>query len=145
MPITIITKKTSAIDRVRGAQKEIDIVKSRVQTFKGEVKDPEHPYFYGNIKATGMGIKDRMEGRKEIVAISGKEKDRVLAEVKSIEEKIKKDIQSKEEMKIDKGGNVNRFLKWEKTHRDDIFKWKQGMKALEPDKPAIVDNLRPEK
>lgn len=82
------------------------------------------------------------------VELTGAQKDLLVKELKAIEDKILPGMPSKEEMRKNPAGMVGRHMRWERTHKKDLLRWKNGQQLLEPDNAdpdlSNLERIRPD-
>ena len=79
--------------------------------------------------------------------MAGRVKDAISKEIQAIEERVTAGMPTQEEMRKNPAGMVGRHMRWEKTHKRDILRWKnlQIMREPENDDPDLAnfERLRP--
>lgn len=115
--------------------------------------NPQNPWKLnreGDVTEVKARVKrlDRQLQEQSPTELSGAQKDLLKKELQAIEEKILPGMPTKEEMRKNPAGMVGRHMRWERTHKKDILRWKNGMQMLEPDNAdpdlSNLERIRPD-
>lgn len=99
----------------------------------------------GKLRAESARL-DKMIHQGVPQKIRGAEKDKLYAEAKALEEKIKEGMCSRDEMNnpSKNPGCIRKHYEWERRNKQDIQRWKQIQRQLEHADPTIsnIERLR---
>jgi len=130
------------------------------EELKAEISDidtslhPANPFRHKNshdsaeAASRARRLKKQLETYSPPDSIPGSAKDKIAKRAKELEEKILQGMPSKEEMRKNPAGMVDRHMSWEKANKRNILEWKNAQIMLEPDSSskdlANFERLRPE-
>lgn len=114
------------------------------------MEDPESGEEARRNAAVALRRTEENLGQNAAPYLGPQDRDRMKKRVADLEEKLKVGLLSSEEMRRNPHGAVTRNVEWERRNKHLVTRWRNGIRALNPDAPAHVltdmcslENLRP--
>ncbi len=140
------TRKMAVVERQaieRELQEIIDDLSGRQQ--EGEGSRPDLMQEKGRLLSRKKAIEEQLNRDDDLKANSGAERDRLVGEIKELEHRIKNGLPTEREQAVrsvnssDYERAVQKTVAHQRSRGNDIRKWQELKRRLEPDNPMADD------
>ncbi len=147
--------KVVDLDKPVLRHRQVKELQAELENLERQERDPERARSFRSASSgydPGLGRRSLRQAKQMLAqapkqSLEPEERDYLATQAKTLEEKIRHGMPTQYEMRANPPGSVAKHMKWEKSNKKDIMRWKNAKVRLEPDNEdqdlANVETLRP--